>query len=187
MDGRPARVDGSSLGPATALLASGALASAGTAALILTRHRLPAGAVALVGAVAIAVAGKASWARPGARERFGARLLDRVYEASILVPLAWVNREGANIDSVLALVGLGASYLAAYQRAKGRALGYQSMGGAAFLWTRYAILVLVLLTGWLLAGLWVFVVLTVLAAVVQAWNVARQERTATAPADRVSR
>jgi hypothetical protein len=180
MDGRPARVDGSSLGPATPLLATGALASAGTALLILSRHRLPAGVVALVGAVAITVVGSAGWARPGARERFGARLLDRVFEASILVPLAWVNREGANIDSVLALVGLGASYLVAYQRAKGKALGYHGTEGLAFLWTRYAILVLLLLTGRLLAGLWVYVGLTVPAAAVQAWNVARQERRAPA-------
>jgi hypothetical protein len=176
-------VDGSSLGPATALLATGALASAGTAVLILTRHRLPAGLVAMVGAVAIAVVGSADWARPGARERFGARLLDRVFEASILVPLAWVNREGANVDSVLALVGLGASYLAAYQRAKGQALAYHGTEWVALLWTRYAILVLLLLTGWLLAGLWVYVALTVPAAAAQAWNVARQERRA--PADEV--
>ena len=182
MGGRPAQVDGSSLGPATALLATGALASAGTAVFILTRNRLPAGLVAMVGAVAIALAGSV-WARPGARERFGARLLDRAYEASILVSLAWVNREGANIDSVLALVGLGASYLAAYQRAKGQALGYHGTEGAALLWTRYAILVLLLLTGWLLAGLWVYVALTVPAAAAQAWNVARQERRA--PADEV--
>ena len=106
MDGRPARVDGSSLGPATPLLATGALASAGTALLILSRQRLPAGVVALVGAVAITVVGSAGWARPGARERFGARLLDRVFEASILVPLAWMCMYSVLINLVLMVFNL---------------------------------------------------------------------------------
>jgi hypothetical protein len=186
MEGRPARVDGPSLGRATALLAAGALSAAETAVLILTGHRLPAGVVATAGAIAIALAGAASWAGRDPRERFGMRLLDRAFEASVLVPLAWVSREGANVDSVLALVGLGASYLASYQRAKGQALGYHGTERVAFLWTRYAILVLTLLTGWVLAGLWVYVVLTVSAAAVQTWNVARQERRASAAPDGVA-
>jgi hypothetical protein len=43
-----------------------------------------------------------------------------------------------------------------------------------------------LLTGWVLAGLWVFVVLAGAAAVVAAWNVARQDRRL-AGADKASR
>jgi hypothetical protein len=116
---------------------------------------------------------------PGAarsRERFAGRILDRVYEASILVPLAWVARAGAEVEAVLALVGLGASYLASYQRAKGRALHYRGVERGLFKRTRYAILVLALLTGWLLVWLWAYAILTVAVACVGAWNVARQDR-----------
>jgi hypothetical protein len=160
--------------------------SAGTSFLIVTRHRFFGGLAALAGAVALLVAEAAGSAGGDTRERFAVRVLDRVYEASILVPLAWVSRAAAEGETALALIGLGASYLASYQRAKGQALGYHVVEHPAFKWTRYAILVLLLLTGWALAGLWVFVVLAGAAAVVAAWNVARQDRRL-AGADKASR
>jgi hypothetical protein len=175
MADRPGRAPWSGRGREPFLLAAAALLSAGIAASILTRHRLVGGLVALAGAADLVFVERSG---EGTRSRFAGRVLDRVFEASILVPLAWVTRAGANTDSVLALIGLGASYLAAYQRAKGLALHYHATEAPAFLLTRYAILVLALLTGWLLAGLWVYVVVTVAAAGVQAWNVARQERRA---------
>jgi hypothetical protein len=131
---------------------------------------------ALAGAVAL-LAADASGPKAGrSRELFAGRILDRVYEAAILVPLAWVARGGSDGEAVLALVGLGASYLASYERAKGQALHYRGVERALFKRTRYTILVLALLTGWLLAWLWVFAILTVAAAGVGAWNVARQDR-----------
>jgi hypothetical protein len=176
MSGRPASGDGSSRGGGGLLLAAAVVLSAGTAALILTHHRLLGGLVALAGAASLVAA--EAWApRAGrSRELFAVRTIDRVYEASILVPLAWVARAGDNGDALLALVGLGSSYLASYERAKGQALGYRGGERGLFARTRYAILVLTLLTGWLFAGLWIFVVLTVAAAAVRAWNVARQDR-----------
>ena len=176
MSGRPAPGDGFGRGGEGLLLAATVLLCAGTAPLILTRHRLLAGLVALAGATAL-LAAEAIGPRTGrSRELFGVRMLDRVYEATILVPLAWVTRAGDNGDALLALVGLGSSFLASYQRAKGQALGYRGDEGTLFQGTRYAILVLALLTGWLLAGLWAFAVLTVAAAAIRAWNVARQDR-----------
>jgi hypothetical protein len=144
--------------------------------LILTRHRLLAGLAALGGALALLAANAATHHSGRSRERFAGLVLDRVYEASILVPLAWVARAGDNGDAILALVGLGASYLASYQRAKGQALHYRGVERPLFQPTRYAILVLTMLTGWLFAGLWVYAVLTVAAAAVRAWHVARQDR-----------
>jgi hypothetical protein len=177
MSGRPARGDGFGRAGGGLLLAA-ALLAGGTAALILTRHRLFAGLVALAGGAAL-LAGEAATPRSGrSRELFAVRMLDRVYEATILVPLAWVARAGDNGDALLALVGLGSSYLASYQRAKGKALGYRGGEHPLFQGTRYAILVLALLTGWLFAGLWVFAILTVAAAATRAWNVARQDRRA---------
>jgi len=114
-------------------------------------------------------------------ERFADGVLDRVFDACVLVPLAWVAREGSNVDAFLALIGLGASYLASYERARGAALGYRGTESLAYRATRYATLVLALLTGWLEPALWIFVVLTAAAAAVRAWNVAAQERRSPSP------
>ena len=176
------------------LLAASGLLSAGAAALILTRHRLLSGLPAL-GAAAVLVgialrrrAEGADWLEPASPsetatpgERFAEGILDRVFEASVLVPLAWVSRSGSNVDAFLALIGLGASYVASYERAKSEALGYRGSESVGYRATRYAALVLGLLTGWLEAALWVFVVLTVAAAGVRAWNVASQERRSPSP------
>jgi hypothetical protein len=151
-------------------------ASAGTAALLVTRHRVFGGLTALAGALALLFADAWESTDQHSRERFAGRVLDRVYEASILVPLAWVSRTAAEGETALALVGLGASYLASYERAKGQALGYHVVEHPVFKRTRYAILVLSLLSGWLLVGLWVYVVLASAAAVIAAWNVERQDR-----------
>jgi hypothetical protein len=173
---RPAPGHGSGRGRGGLLLAGAIVFSAGAAALILTRHRFLAGVAALGGAIALLAADTSAPREGRSRERFARRVLDRVFEASVLVPLAWVARAGDNGDAVLALVGLGASYVASYERAKSQALGYRAVERVLLQRTRYAILVLVLLTGWLFAGLWIFAILTVAAAGVQAWNVARQDR-----------
>ena len=177
-----------------ALLATSGLLSAGSAALILTRHRLLAGLPALGASAALlwsafaARAEAADWmeplsgAQPASRaERFADGVLDRVFDACILLPLAWVARGGSDVDAQLALVGLGASYLASYERARGAALGYRGSESLAYRATRHATLVLGLLTGWLLASLWTFAALTVAAAAVRAWNVAAQERRSPSP------
>ena len=176
MAARPAASERWRHGRAGFLLGGAVACCAGTSFLIVTRHRFFGGLAALAGAVALLVAEAAGSALGDTRERFAVRVLDRVYEASILVPLAWVSRAAAEGETALALIGLGASYLASYQRAKGQALGYHVVEHPAFKRTRYVILVLLLLTGWVLAGLWVFVVLAGAAAVVAAWNVAHQDR-----------
>lgn len=176
------------------VLAASAALSAGTAALILTRHRLLATIPALGASAALLVAAFGAraegvdWMDPASRveptrhaERFADGTLDRVFDACVLVPLAWVTRSGSNVDAFLALVGLGASYVASYERARGEALGYRGTENLAYRATRYATLVFGLLTGWLEAALWAFVVLTVAAAAVRAWNVAAQERRSPSP------
>jgi CDP-diacylglycerol--glycerol-3-phosphate 3-phosphatidyltransferase/archaetidylinositol phosphate synthase len=103
-------------------------------------------------------------------------VLDRVFDASILAPLAWVWRSHSIEVSILALVGLGASFLASYERARGRSLGYPGNETVGYRGVRTAILVLGLLTGWIEGSLWAFAVLTVTASGVRALNVARRER-----------
>jgi hypothetical protein len=162
-------------------MAAAALLSALTAALLLTDHRLLAGVVALAsGGSLLAGSLQARGAVPPAsspgHERFVERLLDVVFDASVLVPLAWVMRSGSRWDAALALVGLGSSYLASYQRARGEALGYAGSESLGYKLTREALLVLGLLSGWITAALWAFTALTMAAAAVRAWNIVIQER-----------
>jgi hypothetical protein len=144
--------------------------------LILAGHRLFAGlaaSVAAVGSLALTVEGSG---RLEPRIVFATRVLDRAFEAALLAPLAWAAREGSMRRAILAMVGLGASYLASYERARGEALGYREREGAGYRFARWALLVFGLLTGWLEPSLWAFAVLTLAASAVRAANVARQER-----------
>jgi phosphatidylglycerophosphate synthase len=162
------------------MVASGVLAGL-SATLLLTGHRFLAGFSALGSGAALLtgtiVAGRGGVsARPRGRVRFAERILDLIFDASILVPLAWVMRSGSNWDATLAMLGLGTAYLASYQRAKGQSLGYVGSESVGYRVTREAILVLGLLTGWVTAALWAFTVVAAAAACVRVWNVVLQER-----------
>ena len=163
-------------GSAAALLLASAALCGGSAALIVLRHRLLAGVVALAAAATL-VAGTVRARAQGDRPVLFAELIvDRIFDAAILAPVAWVWRSQSVRISVLALVGLAASYLASYERARGRSLGYQGNETVGYRVVRGAILAIGLLTGWVESALWALVVLTVSASSTRAWNVARQER-----------
>jgi phosphatidylinositol phosphate synthase len=156
-----------------------------TATLLLTHHRVLAGVSALAsGAALLAGSIQEREAAPlgglPGRARFTERVLDVVFDASVLVPLAWVMRSGSNWDAILAMAGLGFSYLASYQRARGEALGYLGSEVLSYRLTREGLLVLGLLSGWITATLWAFTILTAAAAAVRAWNILVQERHARA-------
>ena len=164
------------IGSAASLLGGAAAACGGTAALVLTGHRTAAGLIALVAAVLL-LAGTVK-ARAGRRRAllFAELVLDRIFDASILAPLAWVLRSLSVRVSILALIGLGASFVASYERARGRSLGYAGTETVGYRGLRAAILVLALLAGWIESALWAFVALTLSASAIRALNVARQER-----------
>jgi hypothetical protein len=165
----------SNLAPFAVALVAGAVALGLSAWLILAGHRTLAGLASLAATAATAVlASEARSGRP--RPAFAARVLDRAFEAALLAPIAWALRETNLRAAILAVIGLGASYLASYERARGTALGYREREGSGYRVGRWAILVLGLLTGWVEASLWTFVALTVAAGAVRAGNVARQER-----------
>lgn len=159
-----------------ALLAGSAALAAGTAALLITRNRLWAG-VSAAGSALLLLAASIQWGLEGGRRsRFAYLVLDLGFDTSILAPLAWVARLPSTRVAVLALVGLGASYVASYERARGRSLGYAGSEGFLYRAVRALLLVFGLLTGWIEASLWAFAVLTVFAAAVRAWSVAEQHR-----------
>jgi phosphatidylglycerophosphate synthase len=153
-----------------------AVAGAGAAALILRHHRVWAGAVALVGAASL-LAGTVRARRSGGRsERLAELLVDRLFDASVLAPLAWVTREASPRVAALALFALGGSFVASYERARGAALGYRASEGVPYRASRDGLLVMGLLTGWIEAALWAFVVLSMAAVLVRSWNVRVQDR-----------
>ncbi len=141
--------------------------------LLLAGQRVLAGFAALVAAIVMV---EVVPILEGPRGRFAERMLDRVFEACLLAAVAWVSLQDAPAASVAALIGLGASYLAGYERARGEALGYrgrEAMGYRAF---RQGLIVLTLLTGWVHMFVFAFAAVSVLAAGVRAANVAAQER-----------
>ena len=159
-----------------ALLAGSAALAAGTAALLITRNRLWAG-VSAAGSAVLLLAASIQWGLEGGRRsRFAYLVLDLAFDTSILAPIAWVARLPSSRIAVLALIGLGASYVASYERARGRSLGYAGSEGFLYRAVRALILVFGLLTGWVEGALWAFVLLTVVAAAVRAWSVAEQHR-----------
>jgi hypothetical protein len=163
------------------LLALAALFSALTAFFLLNHHRVWGGAAALVAAGTMLVAAAAARVTKDARAHFTALVLDRVFDACVLAPLAWVARAGSIRIASLAMIGLGASFVASYERAKGRSLGYAATERLGYRSVRSALLVLGLLTGWVEPSLWAFAALTVVAAMVRAWNVTEQERRSPSP------
>jgi hypothetical protein len=154
------------------LLVVAAAASGGAAWLVLSGHARPAGLAALA-AVAGLVAGEASGE---VRPKFARRLLDRAYEACVLAPVAWVARAGSPRLAVLALAGIGLSYLASYERARGQSLGYRQSEVFGYRATGGVILAVGLLTGWMEAALWLFDALMAAASGARAANIVAQER-----------
>ena len=141
--------------------------------LLLANQRVLAGFAALVACIVMVFLSPAA---SSVRARFAERMLDRLFDACLLAAVAWVWRGSDPAASVLALVGLAASYLAAYERARGEALGFRGSEAVPYRAVRQGLLVLTLLTGWVRWLMAVFVALTVFAAGVRASNVAAQER-----------
>jgi hypothetical protein len=164
-----------------ALMALSGGASVATVVLLVNGLRVWAGISSFVAVVALLAGGfRLAPPRPP-RLVFVERLMDRAVDSSILAPLVWVTRYGATRTAALALVGLGASYLASYERARGQSLGYGGFEGPGYRAVRVGLLVLGLLTGWIEWVLWAFLALTVTASAVRAWNVVLQERRSSLP------
>lgn len=176
---RCAGVGGSSLprlGPTVPywLLLVAALAAGGTATLLLTESARAAGLTLLVSAAALQVTRRSARRVRDRRAEFGGRLLERVLDASVLLPLAWVARSTDALVALLALVGLGAAFVAAYERARATSLGFRVHQAAWYRILLSAVLAVGLLGGWLEGALWTFAALALGASIVRARDVARQ-------------
>ncbi|MBA3728941.1 MAG: hypothetical protein H0W94_07070 [Actinobacteria bacterium] len=165
-----------------AALAVAVAGSAAAGSLILWGSVRLAGMPALIGGLALVTGAPSSKDLRRSRSQFLTRLVDRAFDFSVLVSLAWATRDADPPVAILSLVAAGLAYLAAYERARGESLGYAVRDEAGYRAARTGVLTAGLLTGWLEAAIWVFLILTGAAAAVRAANVARQARRTSTPA-----
>src|SRR5438105_4493883 len=82
-------------GAALPLLGLALVTSGGTALLLLLHHRVVAGVLALVGAASLLFGSAVARASGQRRELLAELLADRVFDASVLAPVAWVTRSAS--------------------------------------------------------------------------------------------
>jgi hypothetical protein len=101
---------------------------------------------------------------------------DRLFDGLLLSAFAWVTRTTDPSVAAAALIALAAGFLASYIRAKGGSLGYGIEEGIVTPILRYALFSYALLASaqW---AVWAMAIVALLAAVVRASQVAKEERT----------
>lgn len=159
------------LGWPSLLLASALVLSGLGAWLVLDGRPRAAGGAALAAVVAVLAGARGA----AGRERFAALVVDRLAEAALLAPLAWAWRGSPRLGP-LVLASLGVSYLAAYERARGRSLGYRFSDALGFRATGGGLVAAALLTGLVEPLLWSFAILSAAAAVARGVSVRAQDR-----------
>jgi hypothetical protein len=105
-----------------------------------------------------------------------AELLDRAWDGCVLGGIAWVARVAEPTIAAAALVALCASFLSSYVRARGAALAYSVEESHVTRGLRYALLSVGLAASWLGWTVWAAAVVSTLAVVVRAGQVAGEER-----------
>lgn len=157
------------------LSAAAMLAVVVSAWLLIARDTRAAGWAALVAGSSLVLGG--TLLRSGDRRaRVALSFSDRAFDGCILAALAWVTRTSRPAVAAGALVALAAGFLASYIRAKGGSLGYGIEEGVVTPILRYGLLSIALILGWTSWAIWVVAGVTVLAAVVRASQVAKEER-----------
>ena len=159
---------------ARALLVAGfALVGVGTW-LVIARHPRLAG-VATAGAAAALVFGAVRAQRSADRLLwFLDSLGDRVFDGALLAAIAVAMRHSDHWVAGFALGALGVSFVAAYERAKGKALGYRVRDSLLIRAGRYVALAAGLLAEGLLGALVAVLVLVTFTAIDDARQVASQ-------------
>ncbi len=142
---------------------------------LLERERERAGWAALV-AGACLVLGGVLLRSDDRRARVVLSFADRAFDGCILAALAWTTRSANASVAAAALVALAAGYVASYIRARGGSLGYGIEEGVVTPVLRYGLVSLALIFGWTRWAIWVVAGLMLLAAVVRASQVAKEER-----------
>ncbi len=157
------------------LVAGGALA-VGAGFLVVAREpRSAAWAAGASGALLLLGGHRANHGAGGPTDRMLDDLLDRLWDGAVLSGIAWVARDGSASVAVAAIAALSLSFVAGYIRARGAALGYSVEERHVTRGARYALVMAFLLFGWTWA-VWMVAVMSGLAALVRAGQVAQEER-----------
>ena len=161
-----------------AIFLAGAACTAGAAWLVVNLHGRTGGALALVAAALLLLAGhRANHGSGDHADRMLDALLDRSWDGAVLGAIAWAARAGRPDVAVAALVALGASFLSSYVRARGAALEYSVEESHVTRGLRYGLVA----SGLMLASpfwpLCAAAVLSGLALLVRGSQVVKEERT----------
>ena len=157
------------------LVAGGALA-AGAGWLVVSRRPAAAAVAAGASGALLLVGGhRANHGAGGPTDRMLDDLLDRAWDGAVLSTIAWVARETDSSVAVAALAAVSLSFVAGYVRARGAALAYSVEERHVTRGARYVLVVAYLAFGWTWT-IWTVAVMSGLAAMVRAGQVAREER-----------
>jgi hypothetical protein len=149
---------------------------AAAVALVLLRHRLFGGIVALAAGASLLWGWSLAERTVAATSTFVAMLVDPLYDAALLGSVAWVTRKPDPHASVLALVALGLCYVASYERSRADALGYRTFEGVGYRAARCALISAAALVSRPTVPLWLLIALAAGAVAVRGSNVAIQHR-----------
>jgi len=164
-------------GVTEALLTIAALLIGGATALVIVGEPRWAGGLAAGAGVLLAVAGFRVVHHPAPLDEFFDSMTDRAFDGCLLSAIALVLRGADPVTTAVAVFALVASFIAAYERARGRALGYPIEDSVVSRSIRYALVSLGLLVpGWLRGALIAVLALSLLSGVVRASQVAKLER-----------
>jgi hypothetical protein len=159
---------------ALSLLGLSLLGAATAVTLFLTGHPAAGGAAALVAAAAqftvvADVPGRVSFVRGATAP---------ICDAAVLAPVAWVHRFDDHLVAALALVALGTTLVASYERARSDALGYRTSQARSVRLVRQALPAAGVIVGgaWLVGTLWAALALAALLLAVRAASVVIQDR-----------
>ena len=148
----------------------------GGGAFILRGSGRVAGPVVLAAGFALLLGRRAALRRGSTGDRLASSFLDRAFDGCVLGAVAWASRDADHAVVLASLVALSLSFLAAYVRARGAALGYgiQESGVAAAF--RYALVAIGLAYDVLAWSMWAVVGLSALSLLVRASQVVKEER-----------
>ena len=164
-------------GRTEALLAGAVLLVGGATALVITGSPRWAGGLAAAAGVLLAVAGARVMRDRAPVDQFLDSMTDRAFDGCLLSAIALVLRQADPVTAAIAVGALVASFVAAYERARGRALGYPIDDSVVSRSLRYGLVALGLLVpGWLRGTLVAVLALALLACAVRASQVAKLER-----------
>ncbi len=160
-----------------ASLCAAATVAVGASAWAVLDERLRPGGVSAAAAGALLVtAGVLARRARDPRAGVYVSFVDRAFDGVVLASVAWVTRDSEPSAAAGALVALAAGFLAAYVRARGRALGYEVEDGEVSRALRVGLVAAALIAGWTTWALFVVAGWMLLVTLVRVSQVAKQER-----------